>query len=210
MIIGLLCVQEDPQDRPTMPGVLCMLGTDIESLPDPKEPAFVSRKRVLSSISCIRACIVLCWINESSHSYGGDNRVGSLCHALECLYARVDKFNMILEELYFVIVSGGNVCKNHNGSYYGVTASQIGGIGSTSRSYRPLNNVKISIHYNVFSQDEVYVHFDDNSIDEINGSRNDNYVIVYMALFCQDIVCVFVLSIGSNMTGLGIVVRHWL
>ncbi|KAK9064408.1 hypothetical protein SSX86_015790 [Deinandra increscens subsp. villosa] len=49
MIIGLLCVQEDPQDRPTMTGVLGMLGMDIESLPDPKEPAFVSRKRVHSS-----------------------------------------------------------------------------------------------------------------------------------------------------------------
>ncbi|KAK9064410.1 hypothetical protein SSX86_015792 [Deinandra increscens subsp. villosa] len=46
MIIGLLCVQEDHQDRPTMTGVLGMLGMDIESLPDPKEPAFVARKRV--------------------------------------------------------------------------------------------------------------------------------------------------------------------
>ncbi|KAI3717312.1 hypothetical protein L1987_68858 [Smallanthus sonchifolius] len=53
MIIGLLCVQEDPQDRPTMTGVLGMLGMDIESLPDPKEPAFVSRKRVLSSSSYV-------------------------------------------------------------------------------------------------------------------------------------------------------------
>ncbi|KAF5764530.1 putative protein kinase RLK-Pelle-DLSV family [Helianthus annuus] len=47
-IIGLLCVQEDPQDRPTMTGVLGMLGMDIESLPDPKEPAFVSKTRVRS------------------------------------------------------------------------------------------------------------------------------------------------------------------
>ncbi|KAJ0693190.1 putative protein kinase RLK-Pelle-DLSV family [Helianthus annuus] len=47
-IIGLLCVQENPQDRPTMTGVLGMLGMDIESLPDPKEPAFVSKTRVRS------------------------------------------------------------------------------------------------------------------------------------------------------------------
>ncbi|XP_076918767.1 G-type lectin S-receptor-like serine/threonine-protein kinase At4g03230 [Bidens hawaiensis] len=48
MIIGLLCVQEDPHDRPTMTGVLGMLGMDIESLPDPKEPAFVSKTRAQS------------------------------------------------------------------------------------------------------------------------------------------------------------------
>ncbi|KVE25419.1 hypothetical protein Ccrd_023950 [Cynara cardunculus var. scolymus] len=41
MIIGLLCIQEDPPDRPTMMDVVLMLGMDIESLPDPKEPAFV-------------------------------------------------------------------------------------------------------------------------------------------------------------------------
>ncbi|KAI3502250.1 hypothetical protein L1887_30282 [Cichorium endivia] len=46
MIVGLLCVQEDPGDRPTMVNVVLMLGMDIESLPDPKEPAFVSRRRI--------------------------------------------------------------------------------------------------------------------------------------------------------------------
>ncbi|KAI3824731.1 hypothetical protein L1987_06202 [Smallanthus sonchifolius] len=49
MIVGLLCVQEDPQDRPTMTNVLLMLGMDIENLPDPKEPAFVSKTSVHSS-----------------------------------------------------------------------------------------------------------------------------------------------------------------
>ncbi|KAI7747666.1 hypothetical protein M8C21_002770 [Ambrosia artemisiifolia] len=53
MIIGLLCVQEDPQDRPTMTGVLGMLGMDIESLPDPKEPAFVSKAHARSSPSYV-------------------------------------------------------------------------------------------------------------------------------------------------------------
>ncbi|GKD56073.1 G-type lectin S-receptor-like serine/threonine-protein kinase [Tanacetum coccineum] len=51
MIVGLLCIQEDPQDRPFMTDVVLMLGTDIESLPDPKEPAFVSKKRIHSSPS---------------------------------------------------------------------------------------------------------------------------------------------------------------
>ncbi|KAL8248359.1 hypothetical protein R6Q59_005227 [Mikania micrantha] len=51
LIIGLLCVQEDPQDRPTMTNVLGMLGIDIESLPDPKEPAFISKKLAHSSPS---------------------------------------------------------------------------------------------------------------------------------------------------------------
>ncbi|CAH1414466.1 unnamed protein product [Lactuca virosa] len=47
MTVGLLCVQDDPVDRPTMVNVVLMLGMDIESLPDPKEPAFVvSRRRI--------------------------------------------------------------------------------------------------------------------------------------------------------------------
>ncbi|XP_076948708.1 G-type lectin S-receptor-like serine/threonine-protein kinase At4g03230 [Bidens hawaiensis] len=51
MIIGLLCVQEDPQDGPTMTNVLLMLGMDIESFPDPKEPAFISKARAHNSPS---------------------------------------------------------------------------------------------------------------------------------------------------------------
>ncbi|GAY34175.1 hypothetical protein CUMW_010060 [Citrus unshiu] len=42
--IGLLCVQEDPIDRPTMSSVAVMLGSDILTLPKPTQPAFsVSR-----------------------------------------------------------------------------------------------------------------------------------------------------------------------
>ncbi|CAI9275606.1 unnamed protein product [Lactuca saligna] len=42
-----LCVQEDLVDRPTMVNVVLMLGMDIGSLPDPKEPTFVvSRRRI--------------------------------------------------------------------------------------------------------------------------------------------------------------------
>ncbi|CAH1414472.1 unnamed protein product [Lactuca virosa] len=46
MIVGLLCIQEDPGDRPTMVNVVLMLGMDIESLPDPREPTFVSKKSI--------------------------------------------------------------------------------------------------------------------------------------------------------------------
>ncbi|XP_011010160.1 PREDICTED: cysteine-rich receptor-like protein kinase 15 [Populus euphratica] len=38
--IGLLCVQEDPADRPTMSSVLHMLASDTIALPIPKQPAF--------------------------------------------------------------------------------------------------------------------------------------------------------------------------
>ncbi|XP_060973571.1 G-type lectin S-receptor-like serine/threonine-protein kinase CES101 isoform X2 [Cannabis sativa] len=38
--IGLLCVQERPEDRPTMPDVVSMLSSDTTLLPSPKQPAF--------------------------------------------------------------------------------------------------------------------------------------------------------------------------
>lgn len=47
--VGLLCVQESPVDRPTMPLVVLMLGNGNASLPSPEEPAFSSIKRRKSS-----------------------------------------------------------------------------------------------------------------------------------------------------------------
>nr|GMD30072.1 G-type lectin S-receptor-like serine/threonine-protein kinase At4g03230 [Ipomoea batatas] len=44
--MGLLCVQEDPNDRPTMSNVVIMLVTESMSLPQPKQPAYVARRRV--------------------------------------------------------------------------------------------------------------------------------------------------------------------
>jgi len=41
MHIGLLCVQEDPEDRPTISSVLFLLGNESISLPYPKPPVFV-------------------------------------------------------------------------------------------------------------------------------------------------------------------------
>ncbi|KAF5481157.1 hypothetical protein F2P56_001833 [Juglans regia] len=42
--VGLLCVQEDPDDRPTMSNVVFMLGSETATLPNPKQPAFVVRR----------------------------------------------------------------------------------------------------------------------------------------------------------------------
>lgn len=48
--IGLLCVQEDAADRPTMSSVVVMLGSESISLPQPTQPAFsVGRGVVFSS-----------------------------------------------------------------------------------------------------------------------------------------------------------------
>jgi hypothetical protein len=38
--IGLLCVQDDPHDRPTMSNVVTMLGSEAASVPTPKQPTF--------------------------------------------------------------------------------------------------------------------------------------------------------------------------
>lgn len=42
--VGLLCVQEDPNDRPTMSDVVIMLGSEAVNLASPKRPAFVVRR----------------------------------------------------------------------------------------------------------------------------------------------------------------------
>ena len=41
--IGLLCVQEDAMDRPTMLAVLLMLSCET-TLPSPKQPTFIFRR----------------------------------------------------------------------------------------------------------------------------------------------------------------------
>lgn len=37
--VGLLCVQENPEDRPSMSDVVSMLGNERTDLPPPKQPA---------------------------------------------------------------------------------------------------------------------------------------------------------------------------
>ncbi|KAK3009045.1 hypothetical protein RJ639_014979 [Escallonia herrerae] len=49
--IALLCVQEDPGDRPTMSNVVFMLGSETGSLPIPKQPAFVATRRLSGTAS---------------------------------------------------------------------------------------------------------------------------------------------------------------
>ncbi|KAL0300775.1 UNVERIFIED_CONTAM: G-type lectin S-receptor-like serine/threonine-protein kinase [Sesamum radiatum] len=43
MWIGLLCVQESPQQRPTISTVLSMLSSEIVDLPEPEHPGFTDR-----------------------------------------------------------------------------------------------------------------------------------------------------------------------
>ncbi|OIT04815.1 putative cysteine-rich receptor-like protein kinase 20 [Nicotiana attenuata] len=47
--IGLLCVQQDPADRPTMSAVVFMLENDPQTLPQPSQPAFSIGRIVVRS-----------------------------------------------------------------------------------------------------------------------------------------------------------------
>ncbi|GMI72762.1 cysteine-rich RLK (RECEPTOR-like protein kinase) 30 [Hibiscus trionum] len=61
--IGLLCVQTDPADRPTMSTVVAMLGNDTITLPLPAEPAFYVRRFVAEPIRH-NSSDRICSINE--------------------------------------------------------------------------------------------------------------------------------------------------
>ncbi|KAJ4967607.1 hypothetical protein NE237_019456 [Protea cynaroides] len=52
--VGLLCVQEDADDQPTMSNVIFMLCSDTATLPTPKQPAYIARKCPSSSTSSSR------------------------------------------------------------------------------------------------------------------------------------------------------------
>ncbi|KAG2300920.1 hypothetical protein Bca52824_037392 [Brassica carinata] len=49
--IGLLCVQEVASDRPNVSTVIWMLTTENTNLPEPKQPAFIARRRVFEAES---------------------------------------------------------------------------------------------------------------------------------------------------------------
>ena len=49
--IGLLCVQEDAADRPTMSTVVVMLASDMMALPKPNQPAFSVGRMVMGAVS---------------------------------------------------------------------------------------------------------------------------------------------------------------
>ncbi|TKY68387.1 Cysteine-rich receptor protein kinase 10 [Spatholobus suberectus] len=52
--IGLLCVQENAKDRPTMSDVVVMLASDTMALPKPKHPAFSAGRTTLNEASTSR------------------------------------------------------------------------------------------------------------------------------------------------------------
>ncbi|GLT64143.1 hypothetical protein SLA2020_366530 [Shorea laevis] len=51
--IGLLCVQESPTNRPTMPDVVSMISNEHAPLPTPKQPAFTRGRNVIDTNSTI-------------------------------------------------------------------------------------------------------------------------------------------------------------
>ncbi|XVF17405.1 hypothetical protein REPUB_Repub10bG0119400 [Reevesia pubescens] len=61
--VGLLCVQEDPADRPTMSSVVVMLASETITLPLPTEPAFSVGRVVTKPTQPIRNDII-CSANE--------------------------------------------------------------------------------------------------------------------------------------------------
>ncbi|XP_042519824.1 cysteine-rich receptor-like protein kinase 8 isoform X2 [Macadamia integrifolia] len=65
MHIGLLCVQREAADRPTMSNVIVMLRCDSRDLPQPKEPAF-TLGRVL--VKTDQSTTVICSVNEATIS----------------------------------------------------------------------------------------------------------------------------------------------
>ena len=48
--IGLLCVQEDMEDRPTMASIILMLNNNSVTMPVPHRPAFCLRSKTGSSM----------------------------------------------------------------------------------------------------------------------------------------------------------------
>lgn len=44
--VGLLCVQQEAGDRPTMASALLMLGQEVAALPTPQQPIFFQRRNI--------------------------------------------------------------------------------------------------------------------------------------------------------------------
>ncbi|KAJ9686788.1 hypothetical protein PVL29_015575 [Vitis rotundifolia] len=87
--VGLLCVQEDPSDRPTMPNAFLMLSSEIATLPVPQQPAFVVRRGPPSLASSSSTNPKTCSNNEITdsleeeldflgHNHSDDRRKSSL------------------------------------------------------------------------------------------------------------------------------------
>lgn len=61
--IGLLCLQQDPADRPAMSTVVFMLENDHQTLPQPSQPTFSTGRIILRS-SEPQPNDQLCSVNE--------------------------------------------------------------------------------------------------------------------------------------------------
>ncbi|XVF87660.1 hypothetical protein PTKIN_Ptkin18bG0138200 [Pterospermum kingtungense] len=61
--IGLLCVQDNPEDKPTMSSVIFMLASEVITLPLPAQPVF-SVRRVVSTPTQSAPGVGVCSINE--------------------------------------------------------------------------------------------------------------------------------------------------
>ncbi|KAH9754793.1 cysteine-rich receptor-like protein kinase 10 [Citrus sinensis] len=62
--IGLLCVQEDPADRPNMSSVAVMLASDTVPLPQPSQPAFSAGRSIARSGQSSSSDSKICSVNE--------------------------------------------------------------------------------------------------------------------------------------------------
>ncbi|XP_009791095.1 cysteine-rich receptor-like protein kinase 15 isoform X2 [Nicotiana sylvestris] len=62
--IGLLCVQQDPTDRPTMSSAVFMLENDPQTLPQPSQPAFSIGRIVVRSADQPPSNDHLCSVND--------------------------------------------------------------------------------------------------------------------------------------------------
>lgn len=62
--VGLLCVQEQAEDRPNMATVVLMLGSESASLPQPKNPGFCLGRRPLDSGSYSTNYEETCTVNQ--------------------------------------------------------------------------------------------------------------------------------------------------
>ncbi|XP_057516306.1 G-type lectin S-receptor-like serine/threonine-protein kinase At4g03230 isoform X3 [Amaranthus tricolor] len=70
--VGLLCVQEDPNDRPTMSSVFLMLSSENVCLPMPKQPAFVCWKPLSETASS--SSLQVSSLNELTNTVSSEGR----------------------------------------------------------------------------------------------------------------------------------------
>ena len=65
--IGLLCVQEQATDRPSMAEILFMLGNET-NLPPPNKPAFINRKNINCGIDSTSSVGATATLNDLTFS----------------------------------------------------------------------------------------------------------------------------------------------